>query len=55
MLSSKVIFPNVGCITPFRNLMFALEVAKNGLPRIIGTQLAPTATGSVLRTTKSTG
>ena len=30
-------FLNVSCITPFRKLMIALEVAKNGLLRIIGT------------------
>ena len=29
--------PNVSCMTPFRQLMNSLEVAKNGLPRIIGT------------------
>ena len=55
ILSSSVIFPKLSCITPFRQFMIALEVAKNGLPRIIGTKLAPTTTGSVSRTTKSTG
>ena len=37
MLSSKVIFPKVSCMTPFLQLIIALEVAKNGLPRMIGT------------------
>ena len=32
MLSSRVMFPKVSCITPFRQLIIALEVAKNGLP-----------------------
>ena len=37
MLSSSVMFPKVSCITPFQQLIIALEVAKNGLPRMIGT------------------
>ena len=37
MLSSKVMFSNVSYITPFRQLIIALEVAKNGLPRMMGT------------------
>ena len=37
MLSSKVMFPKVSCITPFQQLIIALEVAKNGLPRMICT------------------
>ena len=37
MLSSKVMFPNVNCITPFRKLIIALKVAKNGLLRMIDT------------------
>ena len=37
MLSYKVMFPNVRCITAFQKLIIALEVAKNGLPRMIGT------------------
>ena len=37
MLSSKVMFPNVSCITPFWQLIIELEVAKNGLPRMIVT------------------
>ena len=37
MLSSNVMLPNVSCMTPFQQLIIALEVAKNGLPRIIGT------------------
>ena len=47
--------PNVSYINPFRQLMIALEVAKNGLPRIISTLLGPLAIGSVSSTTKSTG
>ena len=35
MLSSNVMLPNVSCMTPFRQMIIALEVAKNGLPRII--------------------
>ena len=35
MFNSKVIFPNVSCITPFLQLMMALEVARKGLPRMI--------------------
>ena len=37
MLSSRVMFSKVSCITPFRKLIIALEVAKNGLPKMIGT------------------
>ena len=37
MLSSRVMFPKVSCITPFQKLIITLEVAKNGLPRMIGT------------------
>ena len=33
ILSSKVIFPNVSCMTPFRQFMIAFEVARNGLPK----------------------
>ena len=47
--------PNVSCMTPFRQLIIALAVAKNGLHRIIGTLLGPLAIGSVSSTTKSTG
>ena len=47
-------FPNVSYITPFRKLIIALEVAKNGLPRMMGIKLAPTAISSVSSTTKST-
>ena len=36
-------------------LMIAFEVARNGLPSMIGIQLVPLAIGSVSRTTKSTG
>ena len=38
----------------FWQLIIALKVAKNGLPRIIGTGLGPLAIGSVSSTTKST-
>ena len=55
ILSCKVIFPKVSCMTPFRQFMMALDVAKNGLPSIMGTWLVPSATGSVSRTMKSTG
>ena len=55
MLSSRVMFLKVSCITPFRQLITALEVAKNGLPRMIGTSLAAIAPGYVSSTTKSTG
>ena len=48
-------FSKVSCITPFRQLIIALEVAKNGLPRMIGTLLEPVAAGFVSSTTKSTG
>ena len=37
ILSSKVMFLKVSCITPFMQLITALEVAKNGLPKMIGT------------------
>ena len=37
MLSSSVMFPNVSCMTPFRQLIMAFDVAKNGLPNIMGT------------------
>ena len=37
MLSSKVMFSKVSCMTPFLQLIIELEVAKNGLPKIIGT------------------
>ena len=47
-------FPNVSCMTPFWQLMVALAVAKNGIPRIIGTSLGLLAIGSVSSTTKST-
>ena len=41
-------------MTPFRKLIMALDVAKNGLPSMMGTWLVPSATGSISRTTKST-
>ena len=37
MLSSSVMLPNVSCMTPFRQLIMAFDVAKNGLPNIMGT------------------
>ena len=54
ILSSKVILPKISCMTPFRQLIMALDVAKNGLPSMMGTWLVPPSTGSVSRTTKST-
>ena len=41
ILSSKVILPKVSCMTPFRKLIMALDVAKNGLPSMMGTWLVP--------------
>ena len=55
ILSSKVILLKVSCMTQFRQLIMALDVAKNGLPSMMGTWLVPPATGSVSRTTKSIG
>ena len=37
MLTSKVMFSKVSYITPFQQVIIALEVAKNGLPKMIGT------------------
>ena len=37
MLSSMFMFPKVSCIKPFQKLIITMEVAKNGLPRMIGT------------------
>ena len=37
MLSAKVMFSKVSCMTPFLQLIIALEEAKNGLPKMIGT------------------
>ena len=37
MFSSKVMFPKVSCMMPFLQLIIALEVAKNGIPKMIGT------------------
>ena len=37
MLSSSVMLPNVSCMTPFRQLIIAFDVARNGLPNIMGT------------------
>ena len=47
--------PNISCMTLFQQLMMAFEVAKNGLLSMMGTKLAPIATGSVSRTMKSIG
>ena len=55
MFSSSVRLPKVSCMSPFLQLMIAFEVARNGLPRMIGTDLAFFTVGSVSRTTKSTG
>ena len=37
MLSSSVMLPNVSYMTPFRQLKMAFDVARNGLPNIMGT------------------
>ena len=42
-------------MTPLRQLIMALDVAKNGLSSMMGTWLMPYSIGSVSRTTKSTG
>ena len=55
ILSSKVILPKVSYMTPFRQLIMALDVAKNGLPSMMDTWLVLSAIGSVSRTSKSTG
>jgi hypothetical protein len=47
-------FPKYNFITPFLQLINALEVARNGHPKITGIGLH-VSTGYVSKTTKSTG
>jgi hypothetical protein len=47
-------FPNDSFISPFLQLINALEVARNGRPRITGNELHA-LTGCVSQTIKSTG
>jgi len=47
-------FPNDNLISPFLQLIKALEVARNGRPKITGIELHA-STGYVSKTTKSTG
>jgi hypothetical protein len=51
---SNVMFSKDNIITPFLQLINALEVARNGRPKIIGITLH-TSTGCVSKTIKSTG
>jgi hypothetical protein len=51
---SNVMFPNDSFINPFLQLINALEVARNGRPKITGNELH-VSTGCVSKTTKSTG
>jgi hypothetical protein len=51
---SNVMFPKDNFITPFIQLINALEVARNGRPKIIGIELH-VSTGCVSKTIKSTG
>ncbi|KAM7462576.1 hypothetical protein LguiA_030697 [Lonicera macranthoides] len=53
--SSSVMFPKVNLTIPFLQLMMALDVARNGLPKMTGISLAGFATGCISRTMKSTG
>jgi hypothetical protein len=46
-------FPNYSFISPFLQLINALEVARNGRPKIIGIELHA-STGCVSNTIKST-
>ena len=47
-------FPKDNFINPFLQLINALEVARNGRPKITGIELHA-STGYVFKTTKSTG
>ena len=47
--------PNISYMTLFRQLMIAFEVARNGLPSMIGIQLVLLAIGSVSRTINPLG
>jgi hypothetical protein len=51
---SNVMFPKDNFISPFLQLINALEVARNGHPKITGIELHA-LTGCVSKTTKSTG
>ncbi|KAM7466041.1 hypothetical protein LguiB_013603 [Lonicera macranthoides] len=48
-------FPNVNFTIPFLQFIMALEVARNGRPRITGISLAGFDTGCMSRMMKSTG
>jgi hypothetical protein len=50
----NVMFPKYNFITPFLQLINALEVARNGHPKITGIGLH-VSTGYVSKITKSTG
>jgi ABC-type arginine transport system ATPase subunit len=49
---SNVMFPNDSFISPFLQLINALEVARNGRPKIIGNELHA-STGCVSKIIKS--
>jgi hypothetical protein len=51
---SNVMFPKDNFISPFQQLLNALEVARNGCSKIKGIELH-VLTGCVSKTTKSTG
>jgi len=51
---SNVMFPNDNFISPFLQLINALEVARNGSPKITGIELHASI-GCVSKTIKSTG
>jgi hypothetical protein len=51
---SNVMFPNDSFISPFLQLIIALEVARNGRSKIIGIELHA-STNCVSKTIKSTG
>jgi hypothetical protein len=55
MFSLTFIFPKEISITPVRQLIHALAVAKKGCPRMTEISLLGCGTGSVSRTMKSTG
>jgi len=50
----NVMFPNDSFISPFLQLINALEVVRNGRPKIIGIELHA-STGYVFKTIKSIG
>jgi hypothetical protein len=51
---SNVMFPNDSFISPFLQLINALEVARNRCPKMTEIELHA-STGCVFKTTKSTG